>query len=171
MRRLNGWLLVLLFACLALAACNEDDGEDDTVADDSVQITLRVDQDEVFGFVQDEGIGYAKFSDHDGLVGTRIKCEIFLDDLARFENAVLTGRLELINENAIKADTFVQEFTVDRDTHSFFFYIPQILTVPILLDFRLSLTYEEENVQQTVDHFEASLVYEFNVSTGKPATF
>jgi hypothetical protein len=155
MRSTAGWLILLVLLGFLFGACNEDNAADDTVVDDSVSVTLRVDADEVFGFVQDAEIGHATFSDHDGLVGTRIKCEVFLDDYARFDNAVLDGTLELTNLNAIKDDSYLQEFTIDRDNNSFYFYIPQIKTVPIYLNFRLSLTYDEE----------------FNVNTGTPATF
>lgn len=169
--RIPQWWIVLLLALLLVgAACTDEGDEEEENGDDSVKVQLQVDQDSVFGFVQNQVIGYAQFNDTGGIVGSRIKCEIVLENYQRFENKLLLGTLELINPDAIKDDEYIVEFEIDEKTSDFSFYIPQIKAVPIYLNFRLTLCYEEKNVDQDLDQFEASLVFEFNVNQGRPAT-
>lgn len=164
------WVLLVALLMLSLPSCSDDESEDDEAPDESVTVGLEVVSDQVFGFVADSYIGTATFSDHDGLVGTPIRCEIELDEFERFQEKTLSGLLELINPDAIKDDQFVYDFLVDEEEESFTFYIPQIVTAPIYLNFRLSLYYEEEDVSGNLDTFTAELIYEFNVNTGRPAT-
>ena len=131
---------------------------------------LRVDQDEVFGFARDSEIGTVWFSDTVGLVGTRIRCVIEIDQIERFQDAVLEGMLSLDNTNAIKQDDFVIEFEIDDERTEFDFYIPQILTIPTYLNFSFELYYEEEDAEQNLDVFEVDQSYQFKVNEGQPAT-
>jgi hypothetical protein len=161
--------LSLLLLVIAAAACTpQDDQEDQT--DNSVKLKLLVDEDEIFGYVQDAEIGFAEFSDRDGIIGARIHCHIHLDDIARFQQAELVGALTVQNTNAVKDKDYQVDFTVDETDNDFEFYIPAILTVPVIVDFDLKLTYDDVDVENNPIHFEASLVYEFDVNKGQAAT-
>lgn len=167
------WLSFILFLLLTFAcwsSCQDDEDDEEETVDESVEIVLRVEADEIFGFVPDAQIGTVKFSDAKGLVGTRIYGALHLEDLERFLDIELTGTLALVNTNAIKEDDYSIEFTVNEQDTEFEFYIPQIRTVPSILNFELRLTYEEEDLAGHLDAFEADLVYQFNVYRGTPAT-
>jgi len=161
---------VLLFWLLVIMACAPADKQKDVTPDDSVVYDLRVDSDEVFGFARDSEIGSVYFSDSVGLVGTRIRCQITLDEIDRFQDAVLTGSLSLVNTNAIKDPDFLITFDVDSEKTEFEFYIPQILSIPTYLNFEFLLYYEEENEDGNLDVFEAGFDYQFKVNQGTPAT-
>ncbi|MDP8224717.1 MAG: hypothetical protein P9L99_15260 [Candidatus Lernaella stagnicola] len=163
-------LLLLLPCCLLAAACTDDGEDEEEKGDNSVKINLRVDQDHVFGFVQSAVIGRARFSNTNGIVGSRVQCRVSLNDYDRFQDKDLFGTFELINPDAIKDDSYLVEFDADEKETDFEFYIPQINSVPIFLNFQLTLYYEEEDLQGNLDRFEASLVYEFDVNQGRPAT-
>ncbi len=170
MRMRHLWLILLLLLLALPIGCTDEESDEEDAGDDSVKINLRVDSDEVFGFVQETIIGIAKFSDTEGIVGVRIKCVVTLDNYTRFQDKPLAGKLELINTDAIKDDQYIVEFVVDEKESDFEFYIPQINAVPIFLNFDLSLFFEEEDINGVVDQFQASLVYEFDVNRGRPAT-
>jgi len=169
-RRLFFFILFFLLTIGFWSACQDDEDEDDETVDESVEIVLRVVEDEIFGFVSDAQIGTVKFSDTKGLVGTRIYGKLQLDEIERFLDAELSGTLQLVNTNAIKEDDYSIAFTVDEQDTEFEFYIPQIRTVPTILNFELRLEFEEEDLTGHLDVFEADLIYEFNVYRGTPAT-
>jgi hypothetical protein len=169
MRWLPYGCLALVWLAWCVVACQPAD-EGDEEEDESISVPLLVDEDEIFGFVQGAEIGHVEFSDTDGIVGTRVRVDLRLDDYARFQDAALDGTFTLINTNAIKDDAYEVLFTVDEDDTHFEFYVPQILSVPITLNFELRLAYDRLNVQDNPIYFAAGLVYEFNVNKGEPAS-
>ncbi|HPM76363.1 MAG TPA: hypothetical protein PK961_04660 [bacterium] len=169
MRRLY---LMPLILCLSLlvVACAPEDEEDDSKTDESVRMELIVDEDDVFGFVPGADMGTVVFSDTDGLVGSRIKMVVEVDEIDRFQDQTLTATLELTNKNAIQEEDYVVTFDVRNERTEYEFYIPQIWTVPTILNFEFSLHYEEDNTEGGLDVFTAKLDYWFKISQGTPAT-
>lgn len=165
------FFLVLLFLSLLFAfACAPEDDEENSKPDESVRVELIVDEDDIFGFVPGAQVGTVVFSDTDGLVGARIKLVVEIDEIERFQDATLTATLELTNTNAIQDEDYILTFDVRNTRTEFEFFIPQIWTVPTILNFDFSLAYEEENAEDGTDFFQAQLDYWFKVSQGTPAT-
>jgi hypothetical protein len=162
-------LILLLLLAAAGLACT-DEGGDDEDEDSTITIGLRVDVDDVFGFIEDAEIGLVEFTENEGIVGSRVRARIKFEEFNRFDDKELIGTLVLINPDAIKADEYIVDFTVDEEEEDVEFFIPQINAVPIFLNFKLMLFFEEEDLNGNMDQFEASLVFEYDVNRGRPAT-
>lgn len=161
-------VLVLFVLALGASACSPSDEEDDAGDVDAVAIDLEVDQDDIFGHVRDEIIGDIWFSDSQGPVGTPVTVVVQLEDYGDFKDAALAGLITLANPTSIKLDDWSQEFVVDSDREEFTIIIPQVVSVPAVLNFEVTLSSGSEADPE--DLFMASLVYQFLVNQGTPAT-
>jgi len=148
--RINSLLVLGLLAVL-VCACTPGDNQDEDQSN-TVDIPIDVSTDEVFGFVQGAEIGQAEFSDKAGIVGTRVHCHIHLDDITRFQEETLSGEVTLLNTNAIKAEDYLVEFEIDTTDNDIEFYIPQILTIPTILNFQVTLSYATQDLDGCFAH-------------------
>jgi hypothetical protein len=163
MRRLL--CIAVIIAALAGLRCAPAASTDQGTLDESIKYDLRVQTDQIFGYTEGSEIGEVYFSDTRGLVGTRIHCVLTLKEWERFQDATLVGLIELDNVNAIKDTAYSEPFEVTSERTDIFFYIPQIRSVPTILNFTFSISYEENN-----DVFLATQDYQFVVNKGQPAT-
>jgi hypothetical protein len=164
----------LAAAALALAGACTPASPQTTSSPGAVTLLMLVDQDQIFGYVQNASVGEATFSATEGIVGSRISCLIHLDDLTRFQQAELNGSLTLVNGDVVRDPSYEQDFVVETNGASpdttIEFYIPQVLAVPVIVNFTLALSYEKEDVSHNLVSFEASLTYQFAVNAGTPAS-
>jgi hypothetical protein len=168
-------LLGLLAAGLALAAAACAPAASQTAQPStSVQIPILVSQDQVFGYVEYAQIGVATFSSTEGIVGSLVTMQISLDDLPSFLGDELVGSLTVINTDLVRDPNYATDFTMPTNTgvasESVQFYIPQVLAEPAVVDFQLTLSFTTENVQHKPIAFDAGFVYQFAVTSGRPAS-
>ena len=157
--------IAMIIAALACLQCAPVTSTDEGTTDESVEYDLRVQTDQIFGYTEGSEIGEVYFSDTGGLVGTRIHCVLTLKEWERFQDATLVGLIELDNVNAIKDTAYSVPFEVTSERTEVFFYIPQIRSVPTILNFTFSIAFEEDD-----DIFLATQDYQFVVNKGQPAT-
>lgn len=157
-------VMVAWLGCAPAEKVNEDN------ADQSISYRLLVDSDQIFGFTNGSDIGNLHFSDTKGLVGTRIKCELKLDDWTRFQDATLQGSIMLNNTDATKVDEYVEYFEVEGEKTEIYFFIPQIKSVPTVLNFTFTIYFAEETDTGSLHEFIAEQDYQFEVDQGQPAT-
>ena len=169
MRTLSVIILALLLASgwLLLVGCSQDDEEEPAKKDDSVVIPLYVQNDDLFGFEIDRQFARVWLSDSRGPVGSPVRCQITIEDIDRFDENDLVVSMELTNPDSIKLDEFIVPYEFDSEKGEFKFIIPQILTVPTLLNFFLYVRVDDETSN---DYFEGRGFYQFYVNTGTPAT-
>ncbi len=168
MQRVLIVMLALVVAAWVGCAPAEKVNEDN--ADQSVSFPLLVDSDQIFGFTSGSEIGDLHFSDSKGLVGSRIKCNLKLDDWDRFQDTTLAGSIVLNNTDATKVDEYAEYFEVTSDETEVYFYIPQIKSVPTVLNFTFTLYFSEETDTGSLHEFIAKQDYQFEVDQGQPAT-
>lgn len=165
------WIIVIsIFLTLILPlvfSCSQNEDEDPPPKDDSLVIHITVRHDDLFGFDLYEKIGRVFFSDSVGLVGSPITVALAIDEIDRFDDNVIDVRLVLENLDAIKTGEFSVDYELNGKDGEFSFIIPQIKTVPTLLNFKLFLTVEDTDSE---DYFEATIFYQFFVNQGTPAT-
>ncbi len=136
---------------------------------DSVGYDLNVTTDQIFGYTNGASVGNISFSHRKGLVGTRIHFELNLEEWQRFHDSTLQGLIQLDNPNATKAGSYEVTFEVTSQHTDVYFYIPQIRSVPTILNFTMSIFFEQENTGIT-HQFLAEHGYQFEVNQGLPAT-
>jgi hypothetical protein len=158
-------LAALIFSMTT--ACSQTANETTTKKDDSVLVSLLVAHDDIFGFDIDAVLGKAWFSDSRGPVGSPVRCVLKIDDIERFGDSEIDATLDLLNLDAIKLDSFEAVAVLDKDRLEFKFIVPQVVTVPTLLDFVLTLDIYDAGSE---DYFEAKGNFQFYVNQGTPAT-
>ncbi|MCZ7582464.1 MAG: hypothetical protein M5R36_03515 [Deltaproteobacteria bacterium] len=118
----------------------------------------------------DRIIGDIWFSDSVGIIGTPVDVVVQVkeQDFARFSDELVVGTITLRNPEITKGGQDVIEFTLDSRREEFDFVVPQVETVPAVLTYDVLLYVE--NPGDANEYFEASLVYQFLVNQGTPAT-
>lgn len=162
-------LLIVFLASMALifSACSQSAEDDPEAKDDSVVLNIIVQNDNLFGFDLDEIIGRAFFSDSRGLVGSPVKVAITINEIERFDENDILVEVELENPEAIKLDEQYITHTFDNESSEFTFVIPQVLTVPTVLNYNV---YYTVGTPGEGDYFEARTFFQFFVNVGTPAT-
>jgi len=159
--------VIFTSALVFCSSCSQSDKEDPPPKDDSVVLHITVDHDDLFGFDLNEKIGRIFFSDTVGLVGSPVTAAISINQIDRFDENIINVSLVLENSNAIKLDEYSVDYEFKDEKGEFDFIIPQIKTVPTVLNFKLLLYIEDEDSE---DYFEAEIFFQFFVNQGTPAT-
>ncbi len=166
------WLVgVFIIAALSPALSCAPDKEDDSGEDiDAVAIELVVDNDDFLGFTKDKVIGDIWFSDSVGPVGTPVDIVVQINEWDRMddENIDFVCTITLANPDLIKLDEHIFVFEIDAERVQEMIIIPQVKTIPSVLDYEVEIT--AINPNDPNDRFEAVLDYQFLVSQGTPAT-
>ncbi|MBZ0272448.1 hypothetical protein K8I61_10450 [bacterium] len=164
-------LMAALVCVLGLAAaCSPEEDEGTSEDTDARVVPILVDKDDLYGFAPDTVLGDMWFSDSVGLVGTpiRVVVEFKPNEFDRFKDDVIAGLITLDNASSTKLEEFAVEFDVDARLVEFEFIVPQVKTVPTVLDFVAD--FRAENPEDSTETFEASLLFQFLVNAGTPAT-
>lgn len=147
--------------------CSDEEKEDPPGNDDSVVIEFEVSHDDVFGFSPGDVVSKIWFSDTQGPVGAPLDIEVTLIEPASFNSETLHIEMVLENTAATKVDEYEVEYDFSSETGEFMMVIPQVYTVPTILNFDVTMSYYEEG---TENYFEAYTLFQFKVAEGAPAT-
>ena len=130
------WATVMIVAGALLAACSQDNKDEDKVKR-TVKVKILVLRDGLFNFQVDDAIGEVEFSKYRGPVGSMVEAVARINNLSTFTDRKVNVRLELRNQDATKSGFEPIDWVQDANRRSFKFYVPQVETVPVLLNFRL----------------------------------
>jgi hypothetical protein len=160
-------LAVFLFA---MTACAPKSDNQKASEQDAVAVDLIVDHDSLFGIQNNKAIGDIWFSDSVGLIGTPIRMVISIDDeyYNKFKDTPLIGTITLADPSVTKEGEFQIDFTLDENGQNYLLIVPQVKTVPTMLDFEVTLS--AVNPDDENNYFQASLEYQFLINQGLPAT-
>lgn len=166
--RIRDWAAIFVMLLALAPACSPQDEKEAKGDADAVAIEIVVARDDIFGFSKDRVIGDVWFSDSQGPVGTPVEVVVQFDEYQRFKDTPLQATIELLNPNATKDGEWVQEFVVDAAREELDLIIPQVISVPAVLNFEVR--FSAVDAEDPEDLFEASLVFQFLVNQGSPAT-
>ena len=160
-------IMLTLFAALACSTDEEDDSGEDI---DAVAIELVVENDDFLGFTKDKIIGDIWFSDSVGPVGTPVEIVVQIDQWDRMDDDAIdfVCTMTLANPDLIKMDEHIIVFDIDAERVEESIIIPQVKTIPAVLDYEVVIA--ATNPNNPDDTFEAELDYQFLVNQGTPAT-
>jgi hypothetical protein len=167
-RRWKPILSVALLICvILLCGCSQSADDDPVKQDDSVVIQMFTEHDDLFGFDIDEQVGRIWLSDSRGLVGSPINTTVIIDQIESFDDSQIELLIELQNPDAIKLDSFITVHSFKKENSDFRFIIPQVRTVPAVLNFMVYMTVGTPGDGK---YFEAQGFYQFYANQGTPAT-
>ncbi len=166
--RIRDWAAVFVVLLAIAPACSPQDEEEAKGDEDAVAVEIVVEQDDIFGFSKDRVIGDVWFSDSQGPVGTPVEVVVQFDEFERFKDNPLQATIALLNPNATKDGEWIQEFEVDAEREELDLIVPQTISIPAVLNFEVR--FSAVDAEDPEDVFEASLVFQFLVNQGSPAT-
>jgi len=134
-RRISPWLVTVLVLAFLLVACETDDDEEDE--DDYESVAIEVVTDQLYDLAIGEQIGIVRFRQKKGATGARVEGICSLESLSRFPDQRVDVRLELLNQDAARDEWEPVEWVQDTNEHTFYFIIPLVETIPVILNFRL----------------------------------
>ena len=137
---LRAWFAIFVITCMLfpLLSCVSDN-EDDEEMEKWITRSIIVQNDDVYDFRAGDKVGNVRFRKYRGPVGSRVKAICRIDELSRFTDREIDVRLFLVNEDAVRQVYEPIEWLQEGNEKEFYFLIPVVETVPVLLDFRVML--------------------------------
>ncbi len=160
--------VLILILCMAWTlACSQSADDQPDKIDDSMVVQLLVTEDDMFGYDLEEQAGRVFLSDSRGPVGSPVEVVVLIDEIERFDENEIDLAIVLSNPDAIKLEKYEFTATFDEERAEFKIIMPQVVTVPTLLDFDITIMVTND---ETGDFFEAISFFQFYISSGTPAT-
>jgi hypothetical protein len=163
-------MLLLAVSLACFVGCSPKSQQDTGKNTDAVAVDIVVDHDSYFGIANKTVIGDIWFSDSVGMVGTPVDVVVQFgeDYYAKFKDTPIQGVFTLLNTDDVKPGEYDYELTLDERTVEFELYIPQVTTIPSVVNYEILLS--ATNPDDENEYFEASLTYQFLINQGTPAT-
>ncbi|MCB1152847.1 MAG: hypothetical protein H6684_04780 [Deltaproteobacteria bacterium] len=147
-------ILALVMGLAGVVACSEDNSEDDS-SSSLKRIPILVKQDDFFDFPEDEVIGRVEYTKTRGPAGSLIVANCVIDRLTTIaedpDNRAVNVRVELRNQDASREEFETLEWVQTSNEQVFEVYVPLVETVPVVLNFQLVVSRNDETAADDDD--------------------